>query len=111
MPLRTFAEETLKGQWYRAMQKFVVKLHLVRDNLGHTCYNLGKRTLTLTTISGNTLFVQIWISILLKLKFGTETNSNMQKSVMILIFFILDHILGKLDPKYQYCQLNLKFGT
>ena len=44
-------------------------------------------------LSGNTLFRKIWSKNQyhqLKLKFGTLTNSNMQNSVVMFIFFVFD---------------------
>ena len=49
-----------------------------------------------------------------KLKFGTETNLNMQNSMVMLIFFCLwpeIPFLGKSGPKYQNCKIKLKFDT
>ena len=42
--------------------------------------------------TGNTFFVQCWTqnSILLKVKFSTQTNSNMQNSMVMFSFSVLD---------------------
>ena len=47
------------------------------------------------------------------MKFGTLTNSNMQNSMALFNFFVLDrkHFVGKFGPKSQNCQFKLKFGT
>ena len=50
----------------------------------------------------------------LKLNFGTQSNSNMQNSVMLFTFFCFSveiPFLGKLGPKNQNCHFMLKFGT
>ena len=49
-----------------------------------------------------------------KLKFGTKTNSNMQNSMALFTFSVLDRkypFLDKFGPKNQNCQFKLKFGT
>ena len=48
-----------------------------------------------------------------KLKFGTETNLNMQNLVLCLFFSFRQEttFLGKFGPKNQSCQFQLKFGT
>ena len=48
------------------------------------------------------------------LKFGTQTNSNMQGSMEVLTFFGYRAeipFLVKFDPKIQKCQFKLKFGA
>ena len=49
-----------------------------------------------------------------KLKFGTYTNSNMQNSLGMFLFFCFwseIHFLGKFGPKNQNYQFKLKFAT
>ena len=49
-----------------------------------------------------------------KVKFGTYTNSNMQNSMVMFIFFrfwVEIPFLGKIGPKNQNCHFKLKFGT
>ena len=49
-----------------------------------------------------------------KLKFGTNTNSNMQNSMVMFIFFcfwVEIPFLGKFGPKHQNYHFKLKFGT
>ena len=49
-----------------------------------------------------------------KLKFGTQTNSNMQNSMVVFIFLCFrpeTHFLGKVGSKNQNCQFKLKFRT
>ena len=49
-----------------------------------------------------------------KLKFGTQTNSNMENSmagVYCFCFRPATTCLGKFDPKYQKCQFRLKCGS
>ena len=49
-----------------------------------------------------------------KLKFGTQTNSNMQNSMAVFTFFCFRRktlFLGKFGTKNQNCQFKLKFGT
>ena len=51
---------------------------------------------------------------LFKVKLGTQSNFNMQNSIMMFIFSIFDQnksFLGKLGPKNQNCQFKLKCGT
>ena len=66
---------------------------------------------------GNTLFGQIWSkksNYQLKLKFGSQTNSNMQNSMMLFTFFcfwVEIPFLGKFGSKNQNCHFMLKFGT
>ena len=47
-----------------------------------------------------------------KVKFGTQTNLNMQHSI-VMFFFLLQNgsFSDKFGPKSQNCQFNLKFGT
>ena len=66
---------------------------------------------------GNALFGQIWSkksNYQLKLKFGSQTNSNMQNSLMLFTFFcfwVEIPFLGKFGPKNQNSHFKLKFGT
>ena len=48
-----------------------------------------------------------------KQKFGAQTNSNMQNSIVMSTFSVSagNTLLGKYDPKNQNCQFELKFGT
>ena len=49
-----------------------------------------------------------------ELKFGTYTNLNMQKSMMVFTFSVLDQknlFFGKSGPKNQNCPSKLRFGT
>ena len=46
-----------------------------------------------------------------KWKFGTNTNLNMQNSVMMSTLFVFDHKYpSNIPPKNQNCQLKLKIG-
>ena len=45
-----------------------------------------------------------------KLKFGNYTNSNMQSSMVLFTFSVLD-FLGKFSLKNQNYQFKLKFGS
>ena len=49
-----------------------------------------------------------------KLKFGIETNLNMQNSMTLFTFSVLEHkhpFWANLVKKSQNCQFKLKFGT
>ena len=49
-----------------------------------------------------------------KLKFGTQTNWNMQTSIVVFTFFCFRSeipFLGKFDQESQNCQFKMKFGT
>ena len=48
-----------------------------------------------------------------KLKFGTKTNLNIRKSVIMFTFQFLtgNTFLGKFGSKTQNCQFELKFHT
>ena len=48
------------------------------------------------------------------MKLDTWTNSNMQNSMAVFSFFVLDRnypVLGKYGPKNKNYQFKLKFGT
>ena len=48
-----------------------------------------------------------------KVKFGTDTNWNMQNSMVMFILFyfgLKTPFLGKFGPKNQNCQFQLNFG-
>ena len=63
----------------------------------------------------NTHLGQIWYQIQncqFKLKPGTKTNLNMQKSMAMFFCFLSELLfLGKFDPKNQNSLRKLKFGT
>ena len=63
----------------------------------------------------NTLSKQVWFknqNCRLKLKFGTQINSNMQNSVLMFVSISTGKIfLSKFDLKIQNCQFKLKPGT
>ena len=49
----------------------------------------------------------------LKLKLGAQSNLNMQNSMVVFTFSVLEQkhlFLGKFSPKNRNCQIQLKFG-
>ena len=89
---------------------------------GNTLDNFGnfgpKKKIQFRLIFGSTatLFEQIWsknTNYQFNLRFVTQTNSNMQNSMVVFIFCILDgkHPFGQIGPKNQNCQFKLKFST
>ena len=64
-------------------------------------------------LTGNSVFGPKNQNVKFKLKFGTYTNSNMQNSMALFTFSVLDMklFLGKFGLKNQNCQFKLKFGT
>ena len=49
-----------------------------------------------------------------KVKFDTQTNSNLHNSMMMFTFLVLDRkyrFQVKFGPKWQNCQFLLKFGS
>ena len=68
-------------------------------------------------LTGNTLlvkFVPKKQDCQFKLKFGTETNSSIQNSIVAITFSVFDQkisFLGRFGPKNQNYQFKLKLGT
>ena len=85
------------------------KFNIVSNNHGHTVIFLFE--------TGNTLFEQVWSknkNCHLKVRFGSNSNSNMQNSMVIFIFsgvYLEILFLDKFSPKFQNCQFKLKLGT
>ena len=100
--LQLEGEETLL-KYCCVCRSHAEKLNIVSNNHGHT-YKCDFSVLDRK--------YGFWAN-LVKRKFGSQTNSNMQNS-LVLTFSVLDRkhpFWGQIWSKNQICQFKLKFGT